>query len=49
MRDLVEHPSTGLVLDFSKVDFGGPGQAAVVDAFAGTMRCGGEWPPCRPR
>jgi hypothetical protein len=31
MRDLVEHPSTGLTLDFSKTDFGGPEQTAVVD------------------
>jgi hypothetical protein len=30
MKSLVEHPATGLILDFSKVDFGGPGQEAVI-------------------
>ena len=31
MRDLGEHPSAELTLDFSKADFGGPRHAAVVE------------------
>jgi len=40
MRDLVEHPSTGLTLDFSKSDFGGPEQAAVVDDWRARRAAG---------
>jgi hypothetical protein len=40
MRDLVEHPSTGLTLDFSKTDFGGPEQTAVVDDWRARRAAG---------
>ncbi|HEV8648961.1 MAG TPA: hypothetical protein VG276_06030 [Actinomycetes bacterium] len=30
MKSLVEHPATGLILDFSQVDFGGPEQEEVI-------------------
>jgi hypothetical protein len=40
MRDLVEHPSTGLTIDFSKADFGGLGQAAVVDDWRARRAAG---------
>jgi hypothetical protein len=40
MRDLVEHPSTGLTLDFSKADFGGPEQTAVIDEWRARRAAG---------
>jgi hypothetical protein len=40
MRDLVEHPSTGLTIDFSQADFGGPAQAAVVDEWRARRAAG---------
>jgi hypothetical protein len=40
MRDLVEHPSTGLTLDFSKPDFGGPKQMTVVDDWRARRAAG---------
>jgi hypothetical protein len=33
MKSLVEHPTTGLTLDFSQVDFGGPGQEEIIVAW----------------
>lgn len=40
MQNLVEHPSTGLILDFSKADFGGPRQAAVVEDWRARRAAG---------
>jgi hypothetical protein len=40
MRDLVEHPSTGLTIDFSRADFGGPEQTAVIDEWRARRAAG---------
>ncbi len=40
MRDLVEHLSTGLTLDFSRADFGGPEQIAVIDEWRARRAAG---------
>jgi hypothetical protein len=38
--DLVEHPSTGLILNFARADFGGPQQAAVVEDWRARRAAG---------
>ena len=40
MRDLVYHPQSGLMLDFAKDDFGGPQQAAIIQAWHDGWRPG---------
>jgi hypothetical protein len=40
MRDVVEHPSTGLTIDFSTAGFGGPEQTAVVNNWRARRAAG---------
>jgi hypothetical protein len=48
VKYLVEHPATGLVLDFSKADFGGPQHIAVVDDWRARRAAGGSRPLSAP-